>query len=234
VLTSRELQRIVDIAREHDLIIHSDEVYRPLFNADGTKEQPPSLLDLAYEKVIVTGSMSNAFSLAGIRVGWLASGSQALLKSCAAARDYTSISVSQIDDQIATVATSQEVMHKILDRNIRLAVQNKAAVQSLIDEFSSICSWTAPSGGTTAMIQIRRPSGELIDDVEFCQSLQERTGTMLVPASHCFGDGRDFAGHVRIGYVCRHAELIAGLEKLRCYLRDHFLLPPSILVVPTK
>jgi aspartate/methionine/tyrosine aminotransferase len=226
VLTSQELQHIVDIVREHDLIIHSDEVYRPLFHADSTEDHPKSLLDLPYEKSIVTGSMSKAFSLAGIRVGWLASGSQVLLERCAAARDYTSISVSQIDDQIATVATSREVMNKILDRNIRLAVKNKAAVQSLIDEFSSICSWTAPSGGTTAMIQIRRPSEELIDDVEFCQSLQETTGTMLVPASHCFGDGQDFAGYVRIGYVCRHEELVAGLEKLRCYLRDHFLISP--------
>lgn len=226
MLSGQELQLIIDIAREHGLIVHCDEVYRPLYHTDDTKETVTSLLDLGYERTVVTGSMSKAFSLAGIRVGWLASGSEDILKSCAAARDYTSISVSQIDDQIAAVATSQEVMNKILDRNIRLAVKNKAAVQALIDEFSSICSWIAPCGGTTAMIQIRHPSGELVDDIEFCRALQKTTGTMLVPASHCFGDGQDFVGFVRIGYVCRHEELVEGLEKLRSYLRDHFLVSP--------
>jgi aspartate/methionine/tyrosine aminotransferase len=69
------LKDLVEFAREKDIIILSDEVYRPLFHGIGPMdaEFPPSILSLGYSKTISTGSMSKAYSLAGIRCGWIAS-----------------------------------------------------------------------------------------------------------------------------------------------------------------
>ncbi|KAF3357544.1 hypothetical protein VdG1_03332 [Verticillium dahliae VDG1] len=44
----------------------------------------------------------------------------------------------------------------------------------------------------------------------------------FVPGSKCFGDGGDFKGYVRIGYVCHTEVLKEGLEKLGGYLEAHF------------
>src|SRR4051794_12819903 len=100
------LEALVEIAGEHDIPILCDEVYSPLFHS--TPETPPSLLHL-YDKAIVTGSLSKAYSLAGTRIGWMISNDLKIVETCAAARDYNTISVSQHSDNLATYALSSGV-----------------------------------------------------------------------------------------------------------------------------
>lgn len=114
------LREIVDIARQHDIIIHCDEVYRPLLHADSS----PSILEFDYKRIISTGSMSKAFSLAGIRLGYIVSKDPEIIESCASARDYTLISVGQLDDCVATYALSKPCVENLLERNLSLAKAN--------------------------------------------------------------------------------------------------------------
>lgn len=218
------LQGLVDFAKERDIIILSDEVYRPLFHGVSPIDQefPPSIVSLGYDKAIATGSMSKAYALAGIRVGWIASRSREIIESIATARDYTTISVSQIDDQIASYAMSQSVLHALLGRNIALAKTNFALLESFVNEHSSTCSWVKPTGGTTAFIQFKE-NGHPINDEQFCIDVLESTKVMFLPGSKCFGGGEDFKGFVRIGFVCETEVLKEGLEKLGNYIQKHLV-----------
>jgi aspartate/methionine/tyrosine aminotransferase len=216
------LQAIVDIAREHNIIIHSDEVYRPLFHSLESGQDIPSILEFEYKNVVATGSMSKAFSLAGIRLGWIASLDPEIVEGCASARDYTLISVGQIDDSIAAHALSRPCVDNLLHRNIQLARQNLAALDAFVDEFSWAVKWTRPKAGTTAFLKFINKEGKAIDDVAFCQQLQEKTGAMLVPGSKCFGGGIDFVGYVRMGYVPENDVMIDGLSALRAFMRDEY------------
>ncbi|KAJ5205494.1 Pyridoxal phosphate-dependent transferase major region subdomain 2 [Penicillium cf. griseofulvum] len=223
ILRREELQGIVDIAREHSILIHSDEVYRPLFHSlDSDQEVPPSILEFEYGNVIATGSMSKAFSLAGIRLGWIASPNSEIIEACASVRDYTIISVGQIDDSVAAHALSSTCVKNLLQRNLRLARQNLDVLEAFIEEHSWAIKWTKPKAGTTAFIKFGDREGRAIDDVVFCQRLQKMTGVMLVPGSQCFGDGVDFRGYVRLGYVPEHQVIVDGLETLRRFMRDEY------------
>ena len=62
------LQEVVAIAREAGAYLLCDEVYRHLTQEDGDS---PSVADL-YERGISVSSMSKVFSLAGLRLGWIA------------------------------------------------------------------------------------------------------------------------------------------------------------------
>jgi aspartate/methionine/tyrosine aminotransferase len=212
---------LVKFAEERDIIILSDEVYRPLFHGVSPvdEEFPPSLISLGYSKTIVTGSMSKAYSLAGIRIGWIASRDRSIIEAIAAARDYTTISVSQLDDQIASYALSASVLHGLLGRNIKLAKTNVALMEAFVQEHSSICSWVKPTGGTTAFIKFEK-NGKPVDDPQFCIDVLEKTKVMFLPGSKCFGE--DFQGFVRIGYVCETDVLEEGLKKLGAYLKEYF------------
>jgi len=214
------LQGLVDFAQERDIIILSDEVYRPLFHGVGPMdtEFPPSLISLGYKKTIITGSMSKAYSLAGIRIGWIACRDSAIIEAIATARDYTTISVSQLDDQIATYALSASVIHSLLGRNIRLAKTNVALLETFINEHSNICSWVKPNGGTTALVGFEK-RGKPVDDVQFCVDVIEKTKVMFLPASKCFG--QEFKGSVRIGFVCETEVLRKALQKLGQYIREN-------------
>ncbi|GIC88924.1 putative aminotransferase [Aspergillus udagawae] len=223
VMSRDVLQEIVDIARQHGIIIHSDEVYRPLFHSlqDG-QEEPPSILSFNYEKTVVTSSMSKAFSLAGIRLGWIASRSRKIIEQCATARDYTLISVSQIDDRIAVCALSEPTVSNILTRNLDLARGNLDLLDGFIKKFSWAARWVRPHAGTTAFIKFVNKDNLAIDDVEFCKRLQADCGVMFVPGSRCFGEDTNFKGYVRIGYVCERQVLIDGLKAMRKFMADAY------------
>ena len=223
ILPKPVLRSVVDIAREYKLIVLCDEVYRPLFHSISPSSDhfPPSLLQMPYQNVIVTGSMSKAYSLAGIRVGWIASRSQDILTACSQARDYTTISVSQLDDQVAAYALSQHCVHNLLARNIQLAKTNLALLDKFVEEHKLICQWTRPVAGTTAFVKFMK-SGDPIDDVEFCVKLMDMTGVMFCPGSRCFGNEKDFKGYVRIGFCCETEVLQQGLDKLSVFMSSHF------------
>ncbi|KFY09794.1 hypothetical protein V491_07975 [Pseudogymnoascus sp. VKM F-3775] len=193
VIRKSALQAIVSFARERDITILSDEVYRPLFHGispiDG--EYPPSLISMGYDKAIVTGSMSKAYALAGIRTGWIGCRNPEIIEALASARDYTTISVSQLDDQVASYALSADVIHALLSRNIGLAKTNVALVEKFVNDHSSVCSWVKPLAGTTAFIQFKK-SGEPVDDVAFCLDVLEKTKAMILPGSKGFGHERGF------------------------------------------
>lgn len=216
------LQGLTDFAREKNIIILSDEVYRPIFHGISVAdpEFPPSMISMPYEQIIVTGSLSKAYSLAGIRVGWIACKDQSIIEAIAAARDYTTISVSQLDDQVASYAMNPSVIHALLARNIKLAKMNVALLEAFVSEFSENVSWVKPTGGTTAFVKFQK-KGELVDDVAFCVDVIEKTKVMFLPGSKCFGE--EFKGYVRIGFVCEPQVLREGLRKLGGYVRDYLV-----------
>ncbi|OQE22379.1 hypothetical protein PENSTE_c010G06593 [Penicillium steckii] len=223
------LKSLINIARESSIILFSDEVYRPLFHNISPMDPqfPPSLLSFGYEHTIATGSVSKAYSLAGLRVGWIASRSHSLIESCANSRDYTTISVGQIDDAVASFALAPECIHNLLKRNLELARTNLAILEKFIDSHRWACGWVKPKAGTTAFVRFTK-MGKPINDVAFCETLQEKSGVMFVPGSRCFGGGEEFHGYVRIGYVCETEVLEKGLEALRTFMEDEYEDVPSI------
>ena len=87
-LMSRELlERIIEVARSVDAYVLCDEVYRNLTQEDGWCE---SIVDL-YEKGISVSSMSKVFSLAGLRMGWIATHDKQALRAFLSHRDYNLI-----------------------------------------------------------------------------------------------------------------------------------------------
>lgn len=190
------LKSIVDFARARDIIILCDEVYSPLYHSPPSDADiPPPILSFGYDKTISTGSMSKAWALAGIRLGWVASRDKGIIEAIAEARDYTTISVSQLDDQVATYALSDEVRPALIKRNLELARTNLALLREFVDGHKGICSWVKPTAGTTAFIQFTN-GGKPVDDVAFCLDVLDKTKVMFLPGSKCFGHDRDFKGYV--------------------------------------
>lgn len=71
------------LVRQHcaTRLTRSDEVYRPIFH--GEEEWPKSIVELGYPHAVSTCSMSKAYSLAGLRVGWMASTDPSIVKAAA-------------------------------------------------------------------------------------------------------------------------------------------------------
>ena len=176
---------------------------------------------MGYENSIVTSSLSKAYALAGLRIGWIASHSSKLIDLCVNARSYALITASQIDEHFASLVLSPSLAQGLIERNCTLAKRNLDVVQSFIDRNSSVCEWARPVGGPIGFIRFAR-SGKPVDDVELCTALLEKNGVLLVPGRKCFGDGVNFSGYVRLGFGGNTDELIAALEALQMFLQKDY------------
>lgn len=215
MLSKSFLQQIVDIAKPRGIIIHCDEVYRPLFHGLAEDEYPPSILSFGYQNVLATSSLSKAYSLAGIRVGWIASRNPDIVERCSTVRDYTTISVSHLDQCVAAYALGSLTRPNLIARNLRLAQTNADMLDAFVRKHSRYLAWSRPLAGTTALIKVSR-EGKLVQAEEFCKTLQERTGVMLLPADKGFG--HQFKGFVRIGYVNDTDVMEKGLHEFGRFL----------------
>ena len=105
------LGQISEIAAEVGSWILCDEVYRGT-DQHGTG-MTTSIADI-YEKGISTAGMSKAFSLAGLRLGWVTAPTR-VIEDVMIHRDYDTISVGMVDDYLATVAL--ESVDRLLERS---------------------------------------------------------------------------------------------------------------------
>ncbi len=202
-LMDREtLLAVAEIAREAGAWLLCDEVYRGT-DQDGSG-RTASVADL-YEKGISTAGMSKAFSLAGLRLGWIAA-PRAVIETVMHHRDYNTISVGMIDDHFAALAL--EHRDKILARSRSITRGNLKILADWVESEPAI-SWVRPRSGTTALLKydFDMPSRD------FCIALLQETGVMFTP-----GSTMEMEGYVRIGYANAPEILVAGLAKVSEFL----------------
>ena len=95
----------------------------------------PSIVDL-YDKGISVGSMSKCFSLAGLRLGWVATKDKALTALMHERRDYDTISCGVLDDMIASLALQNK--EKIFDRNRSILLKNREILDKWVEETEGV------------------------------------------------------------------------------------------------
>ena len=198
-LMSRELlEQIIEIARGVDAYVLCDEVYRHLTQADGWCE---SVADL-YEKGISVSSMSKVFSLAGIRMGWIATHDKAAVKAFLSHRDYNLISCGMFDDAVASLALRHS--DEMIRRNQAIVRENLAILDEWVQAHPHFY-YTKPQAGTTALVYYDYD----IPSYEFCERLYHGTGSFVTP-----GDCFEQPHSMRIGYACDAQMLKDGLAAL--------------------
>ena len=204
VMEEPMLREIAGIAREAGAWLLCDEVYRGLCHQGDT--YTASVADL-YEKGISTGSMSKVYSLAGLRLGWIA-GPRELTERLERQRDYHIISVGRLDDLLASVAL--ESREAISARNLAICREGGRLLAEFVAGEPHI-SYVKPKGGTTAFLRYDLP----MESAELCRRLQEETGVMLLP-----GSALDMEGYLRIGYCNDPGITEAGLARFGEWLRQ--------------
>lgn len=202
VMNKEILAEIVEIARAADAYILADEVYRGF----DLEEEIPSIADL-YEKGISVGSMSKVFSLAGLRMGWIA-GPKEVIELCQLHRDYTTISNSMISDYFSVIALENK--EKILKRNLAKVKKQLQILDNWVQS-QELIEYVKPNGGTTAFLKYKLE----LDSESFAKKLFKEKGVLVVPGI-AFGREK----FIRIGFAGNQAELKTGLALLEEFLQE--------------
>lgn len=196
------LREIVGIAQSVGAYVLCDEVYRGVEREGAVAS--PAIADI-YDRGISTAGLSKAFSLPGLRVGWVVV-PEDLIARFGDQRDYSIISVGALDDALAALALENK--DALLHRSRSIIARNRKIVESWLAE-EPRASWIAPDAGSSALITLAGIS----DDRAFAIGLLETFGVLLTP-----GSAFDMPGYYRLGYTCDEKTLREGLQKISEYL----------------
>ena len=159
-----------------------DEVYHPIYQGEIRRSAGE------YSRASVLGDFSKAFSLPGLRVGWLLERDRARREELANARGYFTVSNSMLGEMLAEVATRN--CETVWDLARTISAQNLAALDEWFAAHEEQLEWLRPRGGMTAFPRLRR----VRDARPFCEAAAAR-GVLLAPGD-CFGSPE----HFRIGF----------------------------------
>ncbi|MFQ5979666.1 MAG: pyridoxal phosphate-dependent aminotransferase [Candidatus Heimdallarchaeota archaeon] len=210
ILPRSELERIIEVCREHNLIVVSDECYENI-TYDGHKHV--SALEFGYENTIVVNSCSKSLCMTGLRVGYCVTTNPDLYGPVLQVHQYNTASASK-PLQIA-VAIALEDEDEITKRNLEILQKRRAAALRSFGNIPGIRNTFIHKG---AFYLYPSVEGTGMTGDEFSEfSLGE--GVVVVPGSS-FGsiDGKGTKYFVRISYG--FVDGVNEIEKAGAVLTD--------------
>jgi aspartate/methionine/tyrosine aminotransferase len=205
-MTRAELDAVAALCAERDIILFCDEVYRELEHDPA--DRLPAACDL-YERAVSLGSISKAYGLPGLRLGWLASRDRDLLRAVSDLKLYTSICSSAPSELL--VALALRYRDGLVARNRALVLENLARVEAFRAAHPGALDWVPPRAGPIGFPRVGVVGA---GDVRgWCERLVAEQGVLLLP-----GDVYDAPAHVRVGLG--RVDVPAALERLSVFVRS--------------
>jgi aspartate/methionine/tyrosine aminotransferase len=201
VLDASEMRALYDFAIERGIQFVSDEVFHPVYH--GRTGASAATLPRA----TVIGDLSKAFSLSGLRLGWIVERDAGRHARYLNARQYFTVSNTVIAELAAAIAVRHS--DTILGRTREVAQSNLRHADALLADLSGVVEWVRPEGGMTGFP--RFVSG--INTRPFCEEAA-RQGLLLVPGD-CFG----MPDHFRLGFGVGRERYPAAMTRLATLVR---------------
>ena len=199
-MTEAEVLAICEVASRHGAWVLSDEIYRGIEH-DGV--ETPTVWGRT-ERVIVTGGLSKAYGLPGLRIGWSVS-TEDMTASLWSRRDYTTIAPGALSDLLARRALAPRRRKALLERARQRTAGNLRIVRDWLDAHERGLSWVPPEAGAIAFVRY----GHGIGSTALAARLREAEDVLIVPGDHFRLDG-----YLRIGVGVRADLLREGLARL--------------------
>lgn len=216
VLSKEDMKLIGDVARDHDLWIISDEVYRE-FVYDGKKPASFGMLDEFSDRVIIVDSVSKRFSSCGARIGCIVSKNEDIMDAAMKiAQGRLSCPTLEQTGAAALYGLGDDYYRQVVDE---YRGRRDAAYEELGKIPGAFC--LKPAGSFYMMAKLP------VDDVEdflmfLLTEFQDKGETvMFAPAEGFYatpGLGKD---EIRLAYVLNRHDMRRGVELIRLGLEKY-------------
>ena len=198
VLGPAEVLDVAAIAARHGAWLIADEVYR------GAERVGPETTTFwgQHDRVLVTGGLSKAYGLPGLRIGWILAPPERIAAAWAM-KDYTTIATASTSELLAEIALARRPQ---LTKRARFLLNERWPIlESWAASHAQELHWVAPAAGAICFFGY---SFEF-ESIPFVDRLIRDWSTMVVPGAHFLAER-----HLRIGFGGPTAVLKGGLEAL--------------------
>lgn len=205
VLSREARVAIISAAARSGAWILADEVYRGA-EISGTESQ--SFFG-SHDRVVATGSLSKAYGLPGLRIGWTMSDATTA-EALWARSDYTTIAPGELTDRLAAIALDPAVRPKLLERTHAIIRTGLETLTTWFEQTGGF-HWRDPEAGAICFARYDADIGS--DDL--AEKLRSEQSVLIVPGSH-FGLDR----HIRFGLGMPTNLFENALERVSATLRE--------------
>jgi aspartate/methionine/tyrosine aminotransferase len=201
ILTGAEMDAIVAAAERAGAWLLADEVYAGAERL--TDEETPSFWG-RYDKVLVQQSLSKAYGLPGLRLGWTVAPPE-LRDALWRRQEYIVICPSVLSDRLAQVALSPEVRPAILRRGRDYIRRGFPVLQEWLAGHGDLFSLVPPQAAAISFVRYNLA----VNSTRLVERLIEEQSVLMVPGDH-FG----LDHHLRISFGLPHDYLRAALARV--------------------
>jgi len=205
VLNGAEIDALVAAAERVGAWLVVDEVHRGTELHGGVT---PTLWGRC-DRVACVGSMSKAFGLPGLRVGWLVAPPE-LRERAERRHEYATIATAKLSAHLAERALAAPVRQRLLDRTRALVQAGRATLRAWVDASEGLVSLIDPQATAVGFVRYRLGQGSL----EVADALRTQGRVLLIPGAH-FG----VEHHLRITHGIEPAYLAQALQRISSVLR---------------
>ena len=208
VLSPETLRGLADIARRHDLLVISDEIYDRLVYG-GHRHEPISSLDGMRDRTILLGGFSKAYAMTGWRVGY-ACAPRDILEGMLKVHQYDIMSAPTTAQDAALAALNgaeQDVRRMVSEYDRRRRM--------FVDGLNRIGLPTVEPHGAFYAFPSIKPSG--LSSEEFSERLLFEHQVAVIPGS-AFGPSGE--GHVRATLATSYEHLEEALTRIERFLQS--------------
>jgi aspartate/methionine/tyrosine aminotransferase len=201
ILTQAEADRIIQIAAKHGTWILADEVYCGTERL--TDIETPSLYG-RYDRVIAINSLSKAYGLSGLRIGWLV-GPEEIVNSVWRRHEYATITAGALDMFLAEIAIAEPARSQLLARTRKFIREGYSRIEDWVGRHPGLLS-VIPSQ-STALAFVRYHLD--IPSASVAEALR-REAKVLVAPGEFFG----VENHLRITHGLKTEYLCEALDRV--------------------
>jgi N-succinyldiaminopimelate aminotransferase len=207
VLTAGELEMVAEVAREHDLVVITDEVYEHLV-FDGRRHVPICTLPGMWERTVTISSAGKTFSFTGWKVGWV-SGPADLVATVMAAKQWLTFSnAAPLQPAVAVALDQESGFYESLAKDLQ------AKRDLLVDGLRTLEVEVYPPEATYFATTDVRAYG-YPDAMSFCLALPEKAGVVAIPSQVFYDDHEEGRHKVRWAFCKDTAVIEEGVRRLQ-------------------
>ena len=207
-----ELRAVAEWARDRDIWLISDEIYRLIYYGED-RDSAPSIVDLDEDSLgphVIVDGVSKCFAMTGWRIGYTVSDAALAGKMAALQSQTTSNPASP--SQLATLAafTQPERAAEEVATMLEAFRRRRDLVVGLMSDLLPEVDFVEPRGAFYLFFRVDSFfDDEIADSSEFCTWLLENAGVAVVPGS-AFGDDR----YVRMSFASSDDVLESGIRRV--------------------
>lgn len=209
MLDLRTLKGIAKLAKIHDLLVISDEVYQYIVY-DDNKHISISTLDGMKERTVIIDSWSKSYAMTGWRVGY------------AAGPEWLISNITKLQENVVACAATPcqyaalEAITGSQDYVDYMVSQYKERRDIIVGKFNEIpgISCTKPKGTFYAFPNIK---GTGLSSDDFAMRLLDEKHVVVVPGT-AFSDSGE--GYIRVSFATSKEEIIKGMELIKEFVLE--------------